>query len=393
MDPAPDSARPSLSPPSARTGLAASLREGLAAYARGGIAGLHPAYFAVAMATGIVAIASHLLGLTYAARALYWVNLVAYALVWAAMLARLTLFPARFLEDVRSHPRGPGYFTVVAATGVLGSQVTLMGGALELGRALFWLAAVLWVICTYAVFVALAVREGKPSLADGINGGWLLAVVATQSLPVLGCVAGPDVLGDPEISMFVLVSFWLCGGMLYVWLISLIFYRYMFFRFEPSDLMPPYWINMGAVAISTLAGALLVGAAARSPAMAPLVPFIKGVTLAFWATATWWIPMLLLLGAWRYAVRRVRFAYDPLYWGLVFPLGMYSVCTYRLSGALDAPFLVPLAKAFVVAALVAWLVTALGLAGRLLPAALLALRARSPERRRNPSLIAQRGEP
>ncbi|MCZ7687661.1 MAG: hypothetical protein M5U28_56540 [Sandaracinaceae bacterium] len=140
--------RTTLPPPSsARTGLAASLREGLAAYARGGIAGLHPAYFAVAMATGIVAIASHLLGLTHAARALYWVNLVAYALVWAAMLARLTLFPARFLEDVRSHPRGPGYFTVVAATGVLGSQVTLMGGAPELGRALFWLAAVLWVIC------------------------------------------------------------------------------------------------------------------------------------------------------------------------------------------------------------------------------------------------------
>ncbi|MCZ7687660.1 MAG: hypothetical protein M5U28_56535 [Sandaracinaceae bacterium] len=100
-----------------------------------------------------------------------------------------------------------------------------------------------------------------------------------------------------------------------MWLISLIFYRYMFFRFEPSDLMPPYWINMGAVAISTLAGALLVDAAASSAAMAPLVPFIKGVTLAFWATATWWIPMLLLLGAWRYAVRRVRFAYDPLYWG------------------------------------------------------------------------------
>jgi hypothetical protein len=41
-------------------------------------------------------------------------------------------------------------------------------------------------------------------------------------------------------------------------MISLIFYRYTFFRFAPGDLSPPYWINMGAMAISTLAGALLI---------------------------------------------------------------------------------------------------------------------------------------
>ncbi|MFN8657407.1 MAG: hypothetical protein U0105_13780 [Candidatus Obscuribacterales bacterium] len=36
------------------------------------------------------------------------------------------------------------------------------------------------------------------------------------------------------------LSFWLFGGMLYLWLIALIFYGYMFFKFEPSDLIPPY---------------------------------------------------------------------------------------------------------------------------------------------------------
>ena len=53
--------------------------------------------------------------------------------------------------------------------------------------------------------------------------------------------------------------------MLYIWIISLIFYRYTFFRSRPSDLTPPYWINMGAVAISTLAGTLLVAGRAASP--------------------------------------------------------------------------------------------------------------------------------
>ena len=95
--------------------------------------------------------------------------------------------------------------------------------------------------------------------------------------------------------------------MLYIWIISLIFYRYTFFPLLPSDLAPPYWINMGAVAISTLAGALLVLAAPASPLLTGLLPFLKGLTLLFWATATWWIPMLLILGTWRHVVQGFPF--------------------------------------------------------------------------------------
>ena len=32
--------------------------------------------------------------------------------------------------------------------------------------------------------------------------------------------------------------------MLYGWIIALIFYRYAFFAMSPSDLAPPYWINI-----------------------------------------------------------------------------------------------------------------------------------------------------
>jgi len=117
---------------------------------------------------------------------------------------------------------------------------------------------------------------------------------------------------------------------------------------------------MGAVAISTLAGALLVLAAPASPLLTGLLPFLKGLALLFWSTATWWIPMLLVLGTWRHVVQRFPFKYDPLYWGAVFPLGMYTVCTIRLSQALHVPFLATLAGAFVFVALFAWLVVAAG---------------------------------
>jgi tellurite resistance protein TehA-like permease len=148
--------------------------------------------------------------------------------------------------------------------------------------------------------------------------------------------------------------------MLYIWMISLIFYRYTFFRFAPSDLMPPYWVNMGAMAISALAGTTLIANVPRSALLGQMRPFLLGFTALFWATATWWIPMLVILAVWRHVYRRFEMTYDPLYWGAVFPLGMYSVSTLRLAQVLELPFLLFLPRVFLLVALVAWSATFVG---------------------------------
>jgi tellurite resistance protein TehA-like permease len=142
---------------------------------------------------------------------------------------------------------------------------------------------------------------------------------------------------------------------------SLIFYRYTFFRLRPSDLTPPYWINMGAMAISTLAGALLIRDAPDAPLLSSLLPFLKGFTLFYWASGTWWIPLLLVLGAWRYVYARFPMRYDPQYWSVVFPLGMYAVATHEMSRALAIGFLDFAAPLFLYAALAAWAIVAVGL--------------------------------
>ena len=218
----------------------------------------------------------------------------------------------------------------------------------------------LWVLLSYAFFMAVIVQERKPPLETGIHGGWLLIVVSTESLCVLGATLGPA-LGPSATILLVSMLAYLLGAMLYIVLITLILYRWMFFTMTAEQMMPPYWINMGALAITTLAGTRLLRAQNHWGLLHDLAPFLTGFTLFFWAAGTWWIPLLLIVGIWRHRSRRVPLAYDPQYWSLVFPLGMYSAATRMLGQATGIALLGSVSAVFLVLALAAWCITSLGM--------------------------------
>lgn len=323
---------------------------------------ISPAYFAMVMATGIISIAAHLLGHELIARALFFLNIVVYVVLWGLVTRSAVVFTRDFFRDMIDHQRGPGYFTSVAGSCILGSQFILIADQLRVAVALWIVGMVLWLLLTYTIFTGFTVKEVKPPLDQGITGAWLLAVVATQSVAVLSALIASRWPQPYRLETnFLALCMWLWGGMLYIWMISLIFYRYTFFRFFAGDLTPPYWINMGAMAISTLAGALLIIESPGAPFLQSLLPFLKGFTVFYWVTGTWWIPMLLLLGVWRYAYKRFPLEYDPLYWGAVFPLGMYTAATYRMTQAMPLWFIAFVPRAFFWVALAAWAATFGGL--------------------------------
>jgi tellurite resistance protein TehA-like permease len=324
-------------------------------------ADLFPGYFALVMATGIISIACYLLEMKTLAVVLLVLNIVAYALLWLLLLLRLFLFFSRVQDDINNHIRGPGFFTVVAGTSVLGSELLIVANQFRIAQVLWLLGLILWAVIMYSFFTAVTVRENKPSIEGGLNGAWLLAVVATQSISVLGTLLVEHFADYREPILFFTLCMFLLGAMLYIPLITLIFYRFTFVNITTTSLTPPYWINMGAVAITTLAGARLIIAAPQWTTLNDFMPFLKGFTLFFWAAGTWWIPLLLILGFWRHVYKKFPLKYDPQYWGMVFPFGMYTVCTIQLARAIDFPPLLVIPRYFIYLALAGWLVVSLGL--------------------------------
>ena len=326
------------------------------------IAELPTNLFAIVMATGIVSLAAWRSGWLSLAWTLLVLNVLFYVLLWILTVTRAWMWRERMLADFFSHAKAPGYFTLVAGTCVLGNQFVVMASLPQAGLALWLIGLVLWCLLTYTMLPALMSVDPKPPMERALSGTWLLAVVATQAISVLGALLAPllDVCWEQQL-LFAALGFWLVGSMLYIWLISLILYRIVFLPLLPSELSPPYWVNMGAMAISTLAGASIIHEVAALPLLTELVPFLKGLTLLFWATATWWIPMLLSLGLWRHVWRRIPLAYEHGYWAAVFPLGMYAVCTQRLIDVLQLQFLRPIFVAFAWISVAAWLTTFAGL--------------------------------
>ncbi len=335
-------------------------------FSTNGIRALTPGYFALVMATGIVSIAAENSGCHIIAHGLLWLNVGQYLLLGGLTLARWRYSPREFRSDLSDHQRGPGFFTLVAGTGVLAEQLILLQQAWRIALGLWGLALLLWATLTYTIFTALTVKTNKPPLDRSLSGNWLLAVVATQAIAVLTAQLASRFGAEPPLVLnFLALTLWLSGGMGYGLLITLIFYRCLFFKFSPTDFSPHYWINMGAAAISTLAGSALIESAAASEPLGPLLPFLKGMTLLFWACGTWWLPLLALLAVWRYGYHRSPLTYDPAGWSVVFPLGMYATCTFGIARTLRLDFLLPAAHAVVYLALTVWALTFSGMLHRL----------------------------
>ena len=321
---------------------------------------LAPGAFSIVMATGILSTAMQLMGWEALSWLLFGLNVPMYAGLVVLLVIRCVRFPERVREDFRTHAVAAGFLTIVAGTAVVGTELVVRVELPGLAAVLWGVSILCWLVLIYGFFAVMTVLPEKPPLDKGINASWMLIVVSTQAVSLLGTLLAPT-LGAEDLVLGFTTSMFLLGCVFYLLLFSLILYRFLFFPLDASGMSPPYWINMGAVAITTLAGSLLVLQVATNPLLADLRPVLLGLTLLFWATASWWFPLLIALGIWRHVIRRVPIQYDIQYWSMVFPLGMYTVATFRLIEASGWEFLRPLPWLVGPVALAVWVLAFVGL--------------------------------
>jgi tellurite resistance protein TehA-like permease len=328
---------------------------------RGAVADLFPGYFALVMATGIVALGAEQLNFDFVADALWFIALVAFVVLILLSVLRVVWFPKAIASDLTHHRTGFAFLTLVAGANVLGSGAALIRAWWDFAWVLWVVGLVCWVGLLYPALIGVIVGSPKPPLGEGINGTWFLLTVATESIAVLGALLLLHRGNPSELLEFTVLAVFALGFLLYVIVMTMLFLRWTFAELQPEELEPPSWIAAGAVAITVLAGSNLLAVRGTAPRVDRVAPFVEGLVVLSWATATFWIPVMIAIGGWRHALRRVPLRYHPSYWALVFPIGMYGVATYRMAAVTDLGILAHWPQVIFGIAIATWVLAFVGL--------------------------------
>jgi tellurite resistance protein TehA-like permease len=316
-----------------------------------------PGSFAAVMATGIVSTAAdryhvHLVALALAATAT-----AAYAWLCLAALGRIA-FGGLGLAADWNHPRLVfSFLTFVAGSTVLGERLDELGWSGP-ALALVLVGIVSWAVLGYGVALRVMLRTDKTPPVAALDGGWMLWVVATQSLATATAMVAVHEPSVRQAAAIVAAAAWAAGSVLYLALVAMLMARLLLLDVAPRDVGPSYWVTMGATAITVLAGARLLNLPRALPVMAATAPTIAGVSFLLWAFGTWLVPLLAGMAVWRHAIHRTAMAYDPELWTFVFPLGMYAAASAELGGAERLPFATLVGGVAAFVAVIAWVAVA-----------------------------------
>ena len=331
----------------------------LSARADAAVAGLTPGYFALVMATGILSVGTELTGHHALSMILLWLCIAAFVILLSLTILRTIRHRGEIVADFLDPGRAFGFFTYVAGTNVLGTK---LAGAGYHHITLIFLAVTLsaWLIFGYVIpWTAVLGRSERPVIRHA-NGTWFIWVVASQSVAVAAATIQPMYPKWGHGLAIIAVFSWSLGLFLYAATGVFVALRMMFLELKPVELNAPYWVSMGALAITVLAGARIV-----EMDSAPMVDatrgLVAGLSVVVWNFATWLIPVLFAVGWWRHKIHKVPLVYEATLWSMIFPLGMYAVAGIYLGRANSLPIVEWIGSAELWLALAAWLIVGIAM--------------------------------
>ncbi|MGW3815357.1 SLAC1 family transporter [Streptomyces sp. NPDC005046] len=336
--PGPEHAGPGPRPPGYRTAVSAA------------VADLNPGALAFVMGTAIVSTALYVNGAGTASAVLLWVALAGFAVLVPAYGWRLLRRRGRFVADFLG-PRAFAFLTLAISSNVLAARF-VPDGHTTVAAAFLAFGALGWLLLDYGIPLALITTVKRGPSIDQVNGTWFLWAVGSESVAV--AAASLARVSPGQVLPALAVVCWAVGLMQYLLVAALVLARLLARPVRPEGLMTSVWIFMGAAAITVLAGVRLIALPPGSTMLSR--PVIIGSSVVLWSFSSWLIPLLLALGVWRHALRRIPLRYELGWWNIVFPIGMYAVTTHELGRATGTSWMTSMGRWEVWVAAAVWAV-------------------------------------
>lgn len=332
-----------------------------------------PGWYASVMGTAVIVIAiyvyqSYIPGAKYLQ--LFFLGLAAlmFSLISVPWIWRWFCCFEDIKEDL-NHPVSGSFFPTMPISLVVWGIALEKAGPLFLSHEIIHsIMRILWILGAVGIgifaLVILSTYFKKSDLKwPQANLGWLIPPVSVLILPVLGASLATAYAGTSwgEFFLFASLISLGIGVVLYIFVGSAVFSRYLFHQLLPSHLAPTILIGIAPTAILEIIIIKIVPAL-KSVLGLPdniaqtfgLATKVTGVSL--WGFAFFWLILAIIVTVLHHQNEKLEFAMS--WWAFTFPLGAFTVATGLMNSIFQNGFFLMVGLTCLTALLVIWIIVA-----------------------------------
>jgi C4-dicarboxylate transporter/malic acid transport protein len=332
-----------------------------------------PNWFAATMGTGILALALPQMpgvgpSLRPVGETLWLFDIILFAVFAMLYAARWAMFgkEARRIFGHNSVSMFIGTIPMGLATiinGALAFGLPRWGaGIIPIVEALWWIDVAMALTCGVAIPYLMFTRH-EHSL-DGMTAIWLLPVVAAEVAATSGGLLAPHLASTSAQFVTLVTSYalWAYSVPIAFAILTILFLRMALHKLPHEGMAASSWLALGPIGTGAL-GMLVLGADAPAilaanglgavGSVAQGIGVVAGLTL--WGFGLWWLFLATLITI-RYF--RAGIPFNLGWWGYTFPLGVYTVATFRLGTTLHLSFFGMVGSVLTVVLAIMWALVA-----------------------------------
>ncbi|XUW93364.1 TDT family transporter (plasmid) [Burkholderia sp. M6-3] len=303
-----------------------------------------PNWFAVTMGTGAAFLVLNALPLSFPGKALVtqslWIADIGLYVIFLTMFAGRFMFYGETIGPLLRHPLQSMFLGAVpmGLAPIVNGLVAFAGP--RLGEPAYQIALNLWALdAALSVLIAIGVPYAmftrQEHSLERLTAALLLPIVGPEVAASSAGVLAPHLLASTaQLVVGAGYVLWAISVPLAFAILTIVLFRLIIHRLPHRELGVTSWLTLGPIGTGALGLVTLGDAASKAFATTSLrdigsLASTFGVfgALLLWGAGLWWLACAVLF-MWRYRLEGLPFNLG--WWGLTFPLGVYTLATFAL---------------------------------------------------------------